>query len=435
MDENSYEIMNENIDENVDEILRQSFECLRSSLRKLRLTPTFPSKNLDKNVDENVDKNIDELLQQSFACLRSSLRKLRLTPTFSSKNVDENMDENVDEILRQSFAFLRSSLGKLRLTPTFPSKNMNENIDENVDKNMDENVDKNVDENVDKNVNKNVNKNMDENVDKNIDENVDKNIDEANTNIPFTVWMIVYTPSEIRDANYNHLNKIHPINKFVAIDSVSNFQKYSDLAIEKGYNTPGYMNSIRRHHPGKLGCNLSHQLLVDEISEKSLTEWNLVLEDDTLIHIPMLLKEVQPMLHAATKNGSKYIQLYTHPKFITEQRNREKVGENLYDMLYQWGTCAYFIHKDAIPKMKEAYPMNVHVDHFYSSLISPLKSLCWLTPYVKTLGELGGGSRYKTQNIGSIIMSIEAPRDFSVENAYAEFDEFLRQTVAGGSTV
>ena len=67
---------------------------------------------------------------------------------------------------------------------------------------------------------------------------------------------------------------------------------------------------------------------------------------------------------------------------------------------------------------------------FYSSLISPLKSLCWLTPYVKTLGELGGGSRYKTQNIGSIIMSIDAPRDFSVENAYTEFDEFLRKTVA-----
>jgi len=31
-------------------------------------------------------------------------------------------------------------------------------------------------------------------------------------------------------------------------------------------------------------------------------------------------------------------------------------------------------------------------------------------------------------------MSIEAPRDFSVENAYAEFDEFLRQTVDDNSS-
>ena len=259
-------------------------------------------------------------------------------------------------------------------------------------------------------------------------------MDEANKTIPFTTWMIVYTPSESRVANYNHLNKIHPINQFVAIDSVSNFKKYSDFAIENKYNTPEYINTIRKY-PGKLGCNLSHQLLVEEIAEKSSTEWNLVLEDDTLIHIPMLLNEVQPMLHAATKYGSKYIQLYTHPRYRTEQGKRSKVGKNLYKMMGQWGTCAYFIHKDAIPIMKDIYPVQRNIDFVYNSLISTLKSLCWLTPYVKTIGEADGYTRDTIPNMGSIIMSSGALGGFSVENAYAEFDEFLRKTVTDGSTV
>ena len=240
---------------------------------------------------------------------------------------------------------------------------------------------------------------------------MDENMDEDNKTVPFTTWMIVYTPSENRVANYNHVNNIHPTNQFVAIDSVSNFQKYSDFAIENKYNTPEY------------------------IDVKSSTEWNLVLEDDTLIHIPMLLNEVQPMLHAATKFGSKYIQLYTHSRYRTEQSNRGKVGKNLYKMMTQWGTCAYFIHKDAIPKMREIYPVNQNIDFVYNSLIISLKSLCWLTPYVKTIGETDGCSRDKTANMGSIIMCRNAPRQFSIETAYAEFDEFLRATVVDNSTI
>lgn len=259
-------------------------------------------------------------------------------------------------------------------------------------------------------------------------------MNEANNTVPFTTWMIVYTPSKNRVANYNYVNKIHPINQFVAIDSVSNFKKYSDFSIENKYNTPEYIKKIRKH-PGKLGCNLSHQLLLEEIDVKSSTEWNLVLEDDTLIHIPMLLNEVQPMLHAATKFGSKYIQLYTHSRYRTEQSNRGKVGKNLYKMMTQWGTCAYFIHKDAIPKMREIYPVNQNIDFVYNSLIISLKSLCWLTPYVKTIGETDGCSRDKTANMGSIIMCRNAPRQFSIETAYAEFDEFLRATVVDNSTV
>ena len=259
-------------------------------------------------------------------------------------------------------------------------------------------------------------------------------MDEANTNIPFTTWMIVYTPSESRVANYNHLNKIHPTNQFAAIDSVSNFQKYSDFAIENKYNTPEYIRTIRKT-PGKLGCNLSHQLLLEEITEKSSTEWNLVLEDDTLIHIQMFLNEVQPMLQAATKYGSNYIQLYTHSQYRTDQSKRGKVGQNLYKMMGQWGTCAYFIHKDAVPKMREIYPVQRNIDFVYSSLISRLKSLCWLTPYVKTIGEADAYSRDTTANMGSIIMSRGAPGGFSIETAYAEFDELLRKMVADGSTV
>ena len=257
---------------------------------------------------------------------------------------------------------------------------------------------------------------------------MDKKIGQVNKNVPFTTWMIVYTPSKNRVANYNHINNIHPTNQFVAIDSVSNFKACSDFAIEKNYCTPEYIKTIRKH-PGKLGCNLSHQLLMEVIANNSLTEWNLVLEDDTLIHIPMLLNEVQTMFQSANKYGSKFIQLYTHSRYRLIQSKRTKVGENLHKMMGQWGTCAYFIHKDAIPKIKEIYPLQRNIDFVYGSLTLTLKSLCWLTPYVKTIGEADGCSRDKTANMGSIIMSRNGTGDFSVENAYEEFDEFLRKMV------
>ena len=203
----------------------------------------------------------------------------------------------------------------------------------------------------------------------------------------FTSWMIVYTPDENRVNNFNHISKSIHTNIFIAIDSVSNFKTYSEFSINKSYNTPEYVKSIQKN-PGKLGCNLSHQLLLQEIAKNSTTDWNLVLEDDTAIFSPLFLKDVEYILQGANSCESKYIQLYTHPRFIDAQRKYNQIGDNLYNMKRQWGTCAYFIHKDAIPIITNTYPLERNIDFVYSSLINELRSLCWLSDYVKTLGAL-----------------------------------------------
>ena len=203
----------------------------------------------------------------------------------------------------------------------------------------------------------------------------------------FTSWMIVYTPDANRVNNFNHISKLIHTNIFIAIDSVSNFKTYSEFSINNSYNTPEYVEYIRKT-PGKLGCNLSHQLLLQEIAKNSTTDWNLVLEDDTAIFSPLFLKDVEYILQGANSCESKYIQLYTHPRFVEAQRQYNQIGDNLYNMKRQWGTCAYFIHKDAIPIITNTFPLERNIDFVYSSLINELHSLCWLSSCVRTLGAL-----------------------------------------------
>ena len=82
---------------------------------------------------------------------------------------------------------------------------------------------------------------------------------------------------------------------YPAIDSISHFKIYSDFAIHKNYCTTSYRDKFKSR-PGKLGCNLSHQLLLDTIHETSDTEWNLILEDDVHIDINVFMKDVQRVL-------------------------------------------------------------------------------------------------------------------------------------------
>ena len=154
----------------------------------------------------------------------------------------------------------------------------------------------------------------------------------------------------------------------------------------------------------KIYQSLSHQLLLGEIYDTSSTDWNLILEDDTIIdNIPLFLKDVEQIFIASNNVNAKYIQLYTHPIFIERQRLRGKVIDNLYKMTHQWGTCAYFIHKDAIPILKKKYHLQENIDLVYNSLISELKSVCWLNPYVKTIGSID--SKDTTSLLGSIIIN------------------------------
>jgi SAM-dependent MidA family methyltransferase len=72
-----------------------------------------------------------------------------------------------------------------------------------------------------------------------------------------------------------------PIKQFKKINNTI-YEKYVKFALENNYTDQAFINNVK-HAKGRLGCNLSHQLLLKEILINSSTEWNLILEDDVVL--------------------------------------------------------------------------------------------------------------------------------------------------------
>ena len=194
--------------------------------------------------------------------------------------------------------------------------------------------------------------------------------------IAFNIWMIVYEKDSKRVENYKNICLQVKCNKFSAIDSINNFEKYSKVGLDNNYTTIKYLNEVK-NLPGKLGCNLSHQMLLEEIVKNSTTDWNLILEDDVNLN-NYDEEKINKILHKANLNGSKYIQLYTNNIFLEDQKKEKKIDENLYQMVEQLGTVAYFINKSAINIFKKSHPIEQNIDLKFNQMIKELKSLCWI---------------------------------------------------------
>jgi len=216
----------------------------------------------------------------------------------------------------------------------------------------------------------------------------------------FETWMIVFCQNKERVKSFNKINKKMSINLFPAIDSVHYYNEYANLALDKSYCTQYYENNIKKI-PGKLGCNISHQMLIEIMNNQREHEWCLVLEDDIEIDSDYFLKKANKILEEADKNSSLFIQLYSHPKYYELQTKQRRYYEDLYKMTFQWGTCAYFIHKKAMKDFIDYYPLNDNIDIAYGKKISKWKSLCWLNNGIKTIGSI---DHTDTESImGSII--------------------------------
>lgn len=230
------------------------------------------------------------------------------------------------------------------------------------------------------------------------------------TNNKFQSWMIVFERDSKRLENYHHINSLMKCNKFSAIDSIRNNKFYSELAIEKNYTTNKYLNHREvKIYQGKLGCNLSHQMLLEKIvNENCLENWYLILEDDVSIQ-NLDLTVINNILQKADENDSDYIQLYTHPKFLSEQKSQESVYLELYKMIPQFGTLAYFINKRGIKKVLEEFPIILHIDRFYSTQIKNLNSLCWINEIFKNEGSNDNSINEKKnkKRFGSLIWKIK----------------------------
>lgn len=215
----------------------------------------------------------------------------------------------------------------------------------------------------------------------------------------FQTWMIVYTNDSDRVDVFNNINKKVTTNLFPAIDSVNEFDKYAAYGLQNDYVNEHFI-AFSNEKKGKLGCNLSHQMLIEKIAKVSPYEWNLVLEDDVDID-ESFFEKTDFILDAATKNNSLFIQLYSHPKFHEAQQKEAKIVDDLYSMMFQWGTCGYFIHKKAIESFCSSFPLTENIDFAYGKKIRRWKSLCWLNNGLVTIGSKDGWDN-KTK-IGSII--------------------------------
>ena len=87
----------------------------------------------------------------------------------------------------------------------------------------------------------------------------------------YSTSMIVFSANKPRLNNFNTINELfnNSINKFEAINTIDNFKYWLDFSLKNSYTTQEYINKhVLREGKGKLGCNLSHQLLLEQIYKK-----------------------------------------------------------------------------------------------------------------------------------------------------------------------
>lgn len=209
-------------------------------------------------------------------------------------------------------------------------------------------------------------------------------------------YMIVYDASEKRSENYKvQTANIPNLQKFSAVDTLENFEKNAETAKKKNYASDTYIwGSVCNKYPGKLGCNLSHQILWETFLNNHTENWLMVFEDDVLINEYDTDERFSKILSVAEQNNSNFIQLYTNPGFVSKQSDADSIVGNLYKMIPQWHTVAYAISRTGIELLMELYPVNENIDEFISSNVDELNALCWLNNIF-----LNGGDVPKTEPI------------------------------------
>jgi len=213
----------------------------------------------------------------------------------------------------------------------------------------------------------------------------------------FSFNMIVFRENKNRNENYIVCNRIleNNINFFPAIDTINEFEKYTIISSKKNLQSNNYILNNSFKTKGKLGCNLSHQFLLQEIEDKykysQSPEWYIVLEDDLLLEGTN--KEIQKYLKKLIINinnyspNTKYVQLCIYDAFYCKQVKTKEVFSNTYQKINQYGTCAYMIHIDAVKKMNNLKPWNNNIDFIYNSLDKEFSSLASFNPYFKCQGQ------------------------------------------------
>jgi GR25 family glycosyltransferase involved in LPS biosynthesis len=216
----------------------------------------------------------------------------------------------------------------------------------------------------------------------------------------FDMKMIVFEKDEQRNQNFtNTKNRLSFLKKFPAIDSVNNIEDSNKINKQHNLNT----EYITKHKfKGKLGCNLSHQMIWKEHLENEM-DWILILEDDTDVIVSdsnNFVKIINEIIKYANKNNNHFVQLETRNHHLPDQLKQKKTKvDGLFQMKPQCGTGAYLINKYAIEYFFQFLPWDKFIDVYTNNIlhIQKLNSLCLINTIFKTMGaqrEIDNNSKY-----------------------------------------
>ena len=220
----------------------------------------------------------------------------------------------------------------------------------------------------------------------------------------YNPYMILYSKSPERVNIFNKVKKenIPNLGKFEAIDTINNWGEWCKYALSNNLTTKKYLHKIGGIY-GKLGCNLSHQLLIQHVYEKKPDiKWLLIMEDD--IELTNYSENlVNNLISKAEEEDSHYIQLFvnTNHKIHQSRANEVDTALKLYKMIPQWGTVCYLIDRIGMKAVIDNFPVETNMDYLYNKLIPDLNSLCYLSNTFETCGTMD--SQDDSAELGSLI--------------------------------
>ena len=213
-------------------------------------------------------------------------------------------------------------------------------------------------------------------------------------------YCILFKSCKKRVDLYNrNLQKMPDLKVFDAIDSITNYNNPNLHAIALQYLSEEYIKYTELEH-GKLGCNLSHILLLKHFIENTNTDWMLVIEDDTELN-NYSDEIIDHIISKCEAIDSHFVQLYTHPRFVKRQcRMYEKLGYGIYRMMPQLGTLAYLISRKGAQTILNDIPISRNIDVYFSQCINKLQSIAYINNIFTNKGNIG---KKDNSELGSII--------------------------------
>ena len=223
--------------------------------------------------------------------------------------------------------------------------------------------------------------------------------------------MITFTGDERRLENYHTTKKeLSDLVMFDAINAVEHYDKYKKQALEENICNEAYITELEtkknaaRGKYGKLGCNMSHMLLLREIVKQYQEEdlWFLILEDDIMVR-EGFCDFIRNLIEDLNGVDTDYVRLYSDPRVASSQFSEKlKIKHNIYHMVKQWYTLAQLISVKGAKKILSKLPMNAPgYDFFVSTHANYLNATTVKTDLIENLG--AKHSNDKKSKLGSLI--------------------------------